>query len=67
MHFCNIRLRYVDDVVHAFDAVLHSGVDGQVYNIGTSFELDMFTLPRTIESSTTTSVSPGRTVPRVMS
>ena len=48
MHFCNMRLRYVDDVVHAFDAVLHSGVDGQVYNIGTSFELDMLTLARKI-------------------
>jgi len=39
---------YVDDVVHAFDAVLHSGVDGQVYNIGTSFEVDMLTLARMI-------------------
>jgi dTDP-D-glucose 4,6-dehydratase len=39
---------FVDDVVHAFDAVLHSGVDGQVYNIGTSFELDMLTLARMI-------------------
>ena len=39
---------YVDDVVHAFDAVLHRGVDGEVYNIGTSFEVDMLTLARMI-------------------
>jgi dTDP-D-glucose 4,6-dehydratase len=28
--------------------VLHLGVDGEVYNIGTSFEVDMLTLARTI-------------------
>jgi len=39
---------FVDDVVHAFDAVLHMGVDGEVYNIGTSFEVDMLTLARMI-------------------
>jgi dTDP-D-glucose 4,6-dehydratase len=39
---------FVDDVVHAFDAVLHMGLDGEVYNIGTSFEVDMLTLARMI-------------------
>ena len=34
--------------MHAFDAVLHLGVDGEVYNIGTSFEVDMLTLARMI-------------------
>jgi dTDP-glucose 4,6-dehydratase len=47
--------------VHAFDAVLHMGVDGEVYNIGTSFEVDMLTLARMIIMAMGL-VAPGDTV-----
>jgi len=30
---------YVEDVAHAFDVVLHKGLPGKIYNIGTSFEI----------------------------
>jgi UDP-glucose 4,6-dehydratase len=29
----------VSDVVNAFDIILHKGVTGEVYNMGTSFEI----------------------------
>jgi len=33
------RYLYIDDVVRAFDLILHQAAPGEVYNIGTSFEI----------------------------
>ena len=30
---------FVDDVTRAFDTVLHKGSEGEIYNIGTNFEI----------------------------
>ena len=37
---------HVDDVAAAFDVILHKAVVGQVYNIGTMFELSMLDLTK---------------------
>ena len=37
---------YVSDVVDAFDVILHRGVPGSTYNIGTTFEISVIDLAR---------------------
>ena len=32
---------YVSDITSAYDVLLHHGVPGEVYNIGTDFEISM--------------------------
>jgi len=36
---CKRSFIYVSDVVRAFDTILHKGTIGEIYNIGTSFEI----------------------------
>jgi len=37
---------FVNDVVNAFDIILHKGVPGEVYNMGTSFEISNLELAK---------------------
>ncbi len=39
---------HVDDVVRAFDLILHRGVDCQIYNIGTKFEISIVEMARQV-------------------
>jgi dTDP-glucose 4,6-dehydratase len=39
---------FVDDVVKAFDIILHKGVVGQIYNIGTDFEITNLEVARAL-------------------
>lgn len=39
---------FIDDVVEAFDVILHKGVTGQIYNIGTDFEITNLEVARSI-------------------
>ncbi len=39
---------YVDDVARAYDIVLHRGVTGEVYNIGTDQEISILDVAREI-------------------
>lgn len=39
---------FIDDVVSAFDIILHSGKIGEVYNIGTDFEITNLATTKTI-------------------
>ena len=41
---------YVEDVAHAFDVVLHAGVTGETYNIGTQKERSVSQFPSNIPS-----------------
>lgn len=40
------RFLYIDDVIEAYDRVLHHGEVGQVYNIGTDIEISNLELAR---------------------
>jgi len=37
---------FVEDAIKAFDLVLHKGHQGEIYNIGTSFEISTYDLAR---------------------
>jgi dTDP-D-glucose 4,6-dehydratase len=39
---------HVDDVVRAFDIILHRGADCQIYNIGTKFEISVADIARSV-------------------
>eukprot|EP00455_Lapot_gusevi_P001944 TRINITY_DN1074_c0_g1_i1.p1 TRINITY_DN1074_c0_g1~~TRINITY_DN1074_c0_g1_i1.p1 ORF type:complete len:373 (-),score=121.63 TRINITY_DN1074_c0_g1_i1:169-1287(-) len=39
---------FVDDVARAFDAILHKGKTGEIYNIGTQFEISNLEVARTL-------------------
>jgi len=39
---------YVSDVVDAFDVILHRGSPGSTYNIGTTFEISVIDLARSL-------------------
>jgi len=39
---------YIDDVVKAFDIILHKARIGEIYNIGTSFEISNYQVARTL-------------------
>jgi dTDP-D-glucose 4,6-dehydratase len=39
---------HVDDVVRAFDVILHRGTDDHIYNIGTRFEISVQASPRAL-------------------
>ena len=37
---------YVSDVSEAFDSILHHGIPGEIYNIGTDFEISVIDLAK---------------------
>ena len=39
---------YIDDVVNAFDLMLHHGLPGNAYNIGTDFERDVLSVAQDV-------------------
>jgi dTDP-D-glucose 4,6-dehydratase len=39
---------YVEDVARAFDTVLHKGIIGEIYNIGTEFEVSNLDVSRAL-------------------
>ena len=39
---------YIDDVVDAYDIILHKGVDGQTYNIGSQVERSVLSVAQDV-------------------
>ncbi len=37
---------YTDDITEAFDTILHKGVPGEIYNIGSNFEISVSDLAK---------------------